>query len=203
MKKLELPITRKFATRAVNIHEAQKDIASGKTDSIAFGTIDFGTSSKELDQARAHGGMVIWSASCIEDKLDSLIIRFVFSSEDKQDNKGMQFFANEIVKSNNLSYAAKKGLVVHIVNRESLLKGSNKTTLEKKLKDVMDFRNSFAHGDVIFQEDKGCVLNYWMGGPKSVILNEEYWSKLEDTFKKADELIEKALSELPVAINRT
>ena len=201
MKQLNLPITRRFATRTVNMHEALKDLASGKIDKIPLGTIDFGTSGKDLNQARVNGGMVIWSATCIEEKLDSLIIRFVFSSEDTQNQKGMQFFASRIVKSDHLSYAAKKGLVVDIVNSESLLKGRDKADLEKSLKDVMDFRNAFAHGDVAFEEGKGCVLSYWRGSPNRDILNEEYWNKLESIFKRADQLVEKAFSNLYVAAN--
>lgn len=197
MKKLNLPITRRFATRTVDIHEGLKDLASGKIDKIPLGTIDFGTSGNDLDQARANGGMVIWSATCIEEKLDSLIIKFVFPSERTQQvQKGIQFFKSRIVKSDHLSYAAKKGLVVEIMKSESLLKGSDKTDLEKSLKDVMDFRNAFAHGDVTFEENKGCVLSYWKGGPKRDILTEEYWYNLETIFKRADELIEKAFSNL-------
>ena len=100
------------------------------------------------------------------------------------------------MKSDHLSYAAKKGLVVEIMNSESLLKGNEKNDLEKSLKDVMDFRNAFAHGDVTFEEDKGCVLSYWKGGLKRDILTEEYWNNLETIFKRADELVEKAFSNL-------
>jgi hypothetical protein len=65
----------------------------------------------------------------------------------------------------------------------------------------MDFRNSFAHGDVAFEEDKGCVLSYWRGGPKRNILTGENWSNLENIFKRADELVAKAYSKLQAATN--
>lgn len=198
MKELNLPITQRFATRTVDVHEALKDLASGKIDKIPLGTIYFGTSGKALNQVRANGGMVIWSATCLEEKLDALIIRFVFSVEDRQNQKGRQFFATRIMKSDHLSYAAKKILVVEIVNRESLLKGRDKADLEKTLKDVMDFRNAFAHGEVTFEEDKGCVLSYWRGGPKRDVLSEEYWSKLENIFKRADQLVEQAFANIGV-----
>lgn len=196
MKELNLPITRRFASRPVDMHEALKDLASGKIDKIPLGTIDFGTSGKDLNQSRANGGMVIWSATCLEEKLDSLIIRFIFSCEDSQHQEGKQFFTTRIMKSDHLSYAAKKSLIVDIVNRESLLEGRDKADIEKALKDVMDFRNAFAHGEVIFEEDKGCVLSYWRGGPKRDVLSEEYWSKLESIFNRADQLVEQAFSNL-------
>lgn len=194
MKKIDLPITRIFATRMVDMQEALKELASGKITKIPLGTIDFGVSGKVLDQARANGGMVIWSAICLEEKLDTVITRFIFSSEDTQNNKGREFFANRIIQDDHFSYSVKKGLVVDIVNSESLLEGREKDELSKVLKDVMDFRNAFAHGDMIFQEDKGCVLSYWRAGAKRDVLSEEYWQKLEVSFKRAHELIDRALA---------
>ena len=147
--------------------------------------------------------MVIWSATCLEEKLDSLIIQFIFSLDKSRNQRGKLFFTSRIIKSDYLSYAAKKNLVVDIVNNESLLEGRNKADLEKALKDVMDFRNAFAHGDVIFEEDKGCVLSYWRGGPKRDILSEEYWDRLEDTFKSTDRLLERAFAKLGAAMKTT
>ena len=155
MKELNLPITQRFSSRTVDMQEALKDLASGKIDRIPLGTIDLGSSGKDLKHARANGGMVIWSATCLEEKLDSLITRFIFSFDDSHSQKGRQFFSSRIIRSDYLSYAAKKSLVVDIVNRESLLEGRDKASFEKALKDVMDFRNAFAHGDVTFEEDKG------------------------------------------------
>jgi hypothetical protein len=203
MKELNLPITQRFATRTVDMDEALKDLASGKIDRIPLGTIDVGVSGKELNHARSNGGMVIWSATCLEEKLDSLIIQFVFSSDDSRNQRGKQFFMSKIIKSDYLSYVAKKSIVVDIVNNESLLEGREKHRLEKALKDVMDFRNAFAHGDVTFEEDNGCVLSYWRGGPKRDILSEEYWDRLEDTFKSADRLLEQAFAKLGAATKGT
>jgi hypothetical protein len=187
----------------VDIREALKDLTSGKIDKIPLGTIDFGTSSKDLNQARANGGIVIWSATCLEEKIDSLITQFIFSFEDSQNKKGRQFFANRIMKSDHLSYAAKKSLVVDIVNSDSLLESHNKADLEKALKDVMDFRNAFAHGEIKFEEGTGCVLSYWRGGHKRDVLSEDYWNKLETIFKRADQLVEQAFANLGVATKTT
>jgi hypothetical protein len=201
MKKIDLPISRRFVTRTIDMHEALKDLASGKIDKIPLGTIDFGVSGKDLDQARANGGMVIWSAICLDERLDSVITKFVFSSEDIKNHKGRQFFTNRIMKDDHFSYAVKKKLIVEIVNSESLLEGPEKGEVDKTLKDVMDFRNAFAHGEVIFEEDKGCVLSYWKGGPQRDVLSEEYWQKLENTFKRAHELVEKAFANQGVPVS--
>jgi hypothetical protein len=202
MKELNLPITQKFTTRTVDMHEAFKDLTYGKIDKIPLGTIDFGTSSKDLNQARANGGIVIWSATCLEEKIDSLITQFIFF-EDSQNKKGRQFFSNRIMKSDHLSYAAKKSLAVDIVNSDSLLESRDKADLEKALKDVMDFRNAFAHGEITFEEGTGSVLSYWRGGRKRDVLSEDYWNKLETIFKRADQLVEKAFANLGMAAKTT
>lgn len=195
MKKIDLPIIRRFATQVLDIEEAHKKLASGKTTRIPLGTIDFGVSGKDLDQARVNGGLVIWSAICLEEKLESIITKFVFSSlEDVQEHKGRDFFSDRIIKDDHFSYALKKGLVVDIVNNESLLESREKDELSKALKDVMDYRNAFAHGDIMYEADKGCVLSYWKTGSKNDVLSEEYWEKLESGFKRAHELIDKVLN---------
>jgi hypothetical protein len=195
MKKIDLPITRRFATRVVDMQEACKELASGKITKIPLGTIDFGVSGKELDQARINGGIVIWSAICLEEKLESVITRLVFSSSgDTQEHKGRLFFSNRIIKDDHFSYAAKKGLAIDIVNSESLLEGREKDELSKALKEVMDFRNAFAHGDIMYEADKGCVLSYWKAGSKRDVLSEEYWEKLESSFKRAHALIDQVLT---------
>jgi len=200
MKKIDLPVTRNFTTRMVDIHQAIKELASGKDKVIPLGTIDFGVSGKLLDQARENGGMIIWSATCLEEKLDAVIMRYVFSYENARNSKGREFFANRIIQDDHFSYSMKKSLVVDIMNSESLLEGREKDELAKALKDVMGFRNAFAHGDIKFEVDTGCILSYWSGGAKRVVLSEEYWQNLEDRFKRAHKLVERALANLNKAV---
>ena len=197
MRKIDLPITRRFATQVVDMREAYKDLASGKKQIIPLGTIDFGVSGKELDQARINGGLIIWSTICLEEKLELIITRFLFHPlGETHKHKGREFFSNKIIKADLLSYSAKKGLTIDIVNSESLLKGREKSDLEKALKDIMDYRNAFAHGDIIYEAEKGCILSYWMAGSKTDVLTEEYWKKLEHCFDKVHSLVDKVIDNM-------
>ncbi len=196
MKRIDLPIERTFTTQPVDMHEAYKDLASGKKTIIPLGTIDFSTG-KDLDQARTNGGLIIWSSICLEQKLESIITTYIFPTSSKTEkNKGRHFFSNRIIKADHFSYAVKKGLVIDIVNEESLLEGRDKDKLSNALKQVMDFRNRFAHGDIIYEEKNGCVLCYWSGGHKKEILNDEYWTNLEDCFRSGHNLVDQIIGNM-------
>lgn len=197
MKKIDLPIARSFATQSIDIIEAYKDLASGKKKSIQFSTIDFSVAGKDLDQARVNGGMIIWSAICLEQKLESIITKYIFpTSKQTDENKGRSFFSNRVIKADHFSYAVKKNLIIAIVHDESLLEGRDKDRLPAVLKKVMEFRNMFAHGDIMFEDNIGCVLRYWSGGPKEEVLTDEYWENLEDCFRDAHTLADQIMSKL-------
>lgn len=196
MKKIDLPIERTFATQVIDLHEALKDISSGKKTIIPLGTIDFSTG-KDLDQARTNGGLIIWSAICLEQKLESIIAQYMFPhSLQTNENRGRDYFLSRIIKADHFSYAVKKALVVDIVSENSLLEGRDKDGLIKNLKKIMDYRNMFAHGNIIFEENKGCVLHYWSGGSKQDVLTDEYWETLEQCFKNTYALVDQVMQKL-------
>ena len=60
----------------------------------------------------------------------------------------------------------------------------------------MDYRNAFAHGDIIYEAEKGCILSYWMAGSKTDVLTEEYWKKLEHCFDKVHSLVDKVIDNM-------
>ena len=97
MKKIDLPITRRFVGPVVDMQQALKDLESGKKQIIPLGTMDFENSGKDLDQARINGGIIIWSAICLEEKLGSVITKFLFPSlDDTHAHKERAFFSNKI-----------------------------------------------------------------------------------------------------------
>jgi hypothetical protein len=196
MKKIDLPIERSFVTQALDLHEALKDLSSGKKTIVPIGTIDFSTG-KDLDQARTNGGLIIWSAICLEQKLESVIAKYMFPyTEQSNENRGRDFFLSRIIKADHFSYAVKKALVIDIVSENSLLEGRDKDGLTKNVKKAMDYRNMFAHGNIIFEENKGCVLHYWSGGSKQDVLTDDYWVSLEKCFESAHALVDQVLAKL-------
>lgn len=203
MKKIDLPITRNFTTQPINIREAYEDLASGKKKSVQLGTIDFSVGGKELDQARVNGGLIIWSAICLEQKLESIITNYIFpTSKQTTENKGRRFFSNRVIKADYFSYAVKKNLIIEIVNDESLLEGRDKDQLPAVLKKIMEFRNMFAHGDILLEDGVGCTLRYWSGGTKKEVLTDEYLKNIEECFKSAHNLADQIISKITSVQNR-
>lgn len=196
MKKINLPITHAFSTQSIDLQDVYKELNFGKKKMIPIGSIDF-SEGKDIDQARINGGLIIWCSICLEQKLESIIVKFIFPSlKENSVHKGRSFFSNRIIRADHFSYSTKKGLVIDIVNDESLLIGKEKDHLSKILKQVMDFRNAFAHGDITYEVDKGCVLRYWKGGLKMDILTDEYWKNIEECFQSAHTLTDQIISKL-------
>jgi len=196
MKKIDLPIYRQFATQSIDLEEAYKDLASGKKKSVPFGTIDLSVG-KDLDQARINGGLIIWSAICLEQKLESIITAYIFpKTEQSGGHKGRHFFSDRIIKADHFSYAVKKNLIIAIVHDDSLVEGRDKDRLPAVLKKVMEFRNMFAHGDIMFEDGIGCVLRFWSGGPKKEVLTDEYLENIEECFRSAHNLIDQIISKI-------
>jgi hypothetical protein len=195
MRRVDLPISRSFATRAIDLKKAVEELASGKSKKIPIGSIDF-SCGKELDEARRNGGLIIWCAICLEQKLESIIARYVFPHSETNSDRGRQFFVSKIIKADIMTYGQKKSLVISLVNDEELLRGRDKDTLSKVLKKVMDFRNAFAHGEIDYEEGSGCVLHYWTGSATRDILNDDYWKSIEACFKVAHDLADKIIKQL-------
>jgi hypothetical protein len=193
MKEINLPISRHFVSRAINLEKAKEDLASKKE--VSFGTIDF-SCGKELDQARANGGKIIWCAICVEKKLEEIISTYMFPQKVLTNNKGKSFFLTRILNSDLFSYSAKKRLTINIVNEGDLLEGKEKNQLSNVLKKVMEFRNAFAHGDIVYHVDRGCVLKFWQSDPQQAILNDDYWNKIEECFNIAHFLCDQILKKL-------
>ena len=81
---------------------------------------------------------------------------------------------------------------IEVVKNNDLLKGRDRDTLQTILKKVENYRNAFAHGHLKHINDKGVVLTCYSGSSKSDLLDDQYWTVLEDAFKQANGLLNKA-----------
>jgi hypothetical protein len=53
--------------------------------------------------------------------------------------------------------------------------------IDQSLAHIMRYRNAFAHG-IIIAEENNYILKYFESAPKRVIIDDEYWKKLEARF---------------------
>ncbi len=115
------------------------------------------------------------------------------SSHDSDKN---YFFKHEVLESSSFSFSFKKETVLKIINETGALKGKNKDKFQKYLKDIMCWRNAFAHGTLGYDGAKGCFVDYYQGKQQKEYLNDGFWKECEDTFNKSHECINTVIHNL-------
>ncbi len=138
-------------------------------------------------EARRNGNKVILGGLYIERELEQVIGFYLYPSPDISEQQ--RFVAAHILGSDTLTFAAKRRLVLTLVNDKKLLEGTTKSTFESQLKKVMSFRNAFTHGDVFERDDK-TYLRYFEGSPREQELTDAFWEEVEATFHSLGKLIE-------------
>lgn len=105
-------------------------------------------------------------------------------------------FEGEILQSSALTYKTKKELTIKVINNHELLPGTKKNKVQKYLKEIMEWRNAFAHGKIQHDSMNGCFIKYYSGEPKTLPLSDGYWDEVEHCFKECTELLKEALQKL-------
>lgn len=149
--------------------------------------VDLDTAVIHAGEARRNGAKVILAGLYIERELEHVIGLFLYPSPPITEQQS--FVAAHILGSDSLTFAAKRRLVLTLVNEKGLLEGSEKATFDKQLKEVMVYRNAFTHGDVI-EKGGSTYLKYFQGGPQERELTDEYFDGVVATFKSAEKQIE-------------
>jgi hypothetical protein len=142
---------------------------------------------KQFDQ---NAKEVIFSALASESILKDQITAFFVTDNGKE-----ALFHETISSSDQFSFAVAMRVFEAILRKTSALPDSEIGELKDLLGKVMHYRNAMTHGRVI-QETTKLVLHYYKGGPRNDEITDEYWEKLEGRFKRAHELLEKAVSNL-------
>jgi len=141
--------------------------------------------------ARRNKQAVIECALAIEANLERLISYYFFGeSHEKKDA-----FANLILHSDWCTFAAKRKLVVHIINERELCEGAEKNEVDTLLRDVMRFRNAFTHGRFI-TDGTTFRLKYFEGQSRIDDLTDEYLSRVEGRLLAAHNKTDWLIAEL-------
>ena len=156
----------------------------------------------ELTQARKNGSQVIYATIVIENKLNDIIANYLFSEHTP--NSKRDFFINEILCTSHITFAAKKALALRIVDdlkffgnassrdkRRKNKANTERNNLNKLLKDTMIYRNAFAHGKLKYEAPRGCVLHYYSGEQKKLVLDDVFWMKIEKAYASIDDFLRK------------
>lgn len=190
MKEIDLPVTTTYSI-TVDTHNMSdmpiEDIAGKKM--VSLGTIDIGEKSNDIIIARNNGGKILYATTSIEQKLERIISHYIFGLF-LGPHPERSFFENEILGSSNIGFNFKKELVKKLINSEKLLEGKNKHKLERKLADIMMWRNAFAHGKLQYDNVQGCFLKYYSNGHKQMMLDDQFWDVTVQTFEESDKILD-------------
>lgn len=194
MKKIRLPMTT-----TVSITWKREDMmkALNSGEMFPIGTMSGDEANKTLEEVRVNVGIVIYSTTSIEQRLEQFIAEYLFGIM-VGPNPSRQFFNDEIVRSSSFTYSFKKELARKIAEAEGFVVGKDKEALSSSLKKIMDYRNTFAHGSYRYEQGVGVYVSYYQSARKSELLNDDYWTKLEAEFSTCNQLIDvltKKLSE--------
>jgi len=133
-----------------------------------------------IAESRSNRDKVLEGARTFERVLEDIILHyFMGNTHPKRD-----LFKSLILDSDWCSFAAKRKLVTHIINTLDLLTGSDKPHFDKLMRDVMSFRNAFAHGKFLCRERR-VYLSYFEGKPQEKELTDDYLTEVETCLRTA------------------
>jgi len=189
MKEITLPITNTFSlTSQIDKVDYSQCEKMGDSYLVPLGNMVSPEKQKEIDIARLNGGKILYATTSIERKVEHILLDYFLGPFEGHEERRV-IFENDVIQSSSFSYSFKKGLIKKIVDSHELLHGKNKNHLNKYLTDIMNWRNAFAHGNIKYNDPKGCLLEYYSAGKKTSILNDIYWENIEKTYYECERLL--------------
>jgi len=191
MKEINLPITTTYSIECqVKDLPSEGVLNQSSRTTIPLGSINIADHEGDGDIARANGGKILYATTSIEKRLEKIISDYIFGLY-LSENKRRAFFENELLKASILQLSFKKQLVKKIVQQGKYLKGKERESLEKKLADILKWRNAFAHGTLKCDNHGKWILKYYSNGNKAQNLDDAFWDRVVRTFENCNESLRK------------
>ncbi len=155
MKEIVLPTTQTFSMPLDATTLKSGMVGEGHNQGRALGSLTVNERVwSEVATAKKNGGAILYATTAIEQKLESILLNY-FLGPSISFNDQRRMFDREILKSTLLSFSAKNELVIKVINEGELLSKKNKPVIPKYLKEIMEWRNAFAHGKLIYDSKRG------------------------------------------------
>jgi hypothetical protein len=196
MKKITLPITQTYSSTLDLMAIPKENIVQrvGHVE-IHFPQMDFAESNKILQTVRENGSLVVYAATSIEGQINQIFLHYFFGPASKPSPR-RDYFLQNILQSESMTYGFKRNLLTKIVNLEGLLGGDQKNKLDLDLKRIMTWRNAFAHGTIHYDATRGAEIRYYSGSPQVEVLSDDFWNQVESCYGEADRLLTDILKAL-------
>jgi hypothetical protein len=194
MKEIKLPISQTI-TMPLKVDESKTvDLGNGIVR-FTLGEFSSQDASPNIEIARKNGGNILYATTSIEAQLETILMQYFMGPFVRHEERRV-LFEREILQSTALGYKAKKELVSTIVLHNHLLDTKKLNNLQKRLKQIMEWRNAFAHGKLIYDTVAGCTLKYYFGNTKTQHLTDDYWTDVEKCFQDCLGLLNEVQLEL-------
>ena len=153
---------------------------------------------KDFDDAREirrDSGRIISAASAIDQVVAKIISNTIF----REVQEHREIVLGSVLSSDWCTFSAKRKLLKVALEIFELTDKKVKNNIDENLGKVMHYRNAFAHGTLGLNSDTfKQELHYFEGVPKTVALDNEYFQKLEITFKEVWADLEKIQEKLAI-----
>lgn len=136
------------------VDEQPKTVASGE----AFAS--------EMEAIEKNGYEILSATVMMENRMIEATSKILFGAGN-EDSDRRQFFEDEIIGTSDFSYAFKRRVFTRLLETMNLMSADEIKKLKAGLNKIMEWRNAFAHGQVIHERNGGFVLRYYSGGTKS------------------------------------
>ena len=197
MKKIKLPTHNTFSLSFIpeDILKKEKVRMPDGNMAVNIGTLEINPNHPDLLQARENGSQVIWATINVELKMQDIITKYLFGIGIGF-NERLDFFNNEIMSSNNISFSFKKKLVLKLIKSKKLISNKKYSELDNNLVKVMTYRNAFAHGKLSIDNMDGCMLEFYSGRKQVFSLNDKFWNNLVSQYLIVNTLLGEASKKL-------
>ena len=138
--------------------------------------------SNALDVIEKNGSELIAATVMLEDRMIEAVGKLLFP-KGAEGQLQRDFFAEEIIGTPDFSFAFKRKVLTRLLERTNAIDVERITELKSGLNKIMEWRNAFAHGRIIHEHNGGFFLAYYSGGRKEIVLDDDFFEKVESTFR--------------------
>lgn len=138
-----------------------------------------GNFAEDLSVIENNGLEIISAVVLLEERMIEAVSKILF--EENENSK--LFFVEEVMGASDFSFAFKRRVFTRLLEKRQLLNKEEIIKLKAGLNHLMEWRNAFAHGQIIHEHEAGFVLQYFSGERKEVVLNDAFFEKVEGTIR--------------------
>lgn len=137
---------------------------------------------EDLIAIEKNGSEIIMAAVMLEDRMIEAVSKLLFGNAvDAHEQR--KFFVTEIMGTSDFSFAFKRRVFTRLLEHTGALDAPTIKELKTGLNKVMEWRNAFANGKVLYEHNGGYLLQFYSGGAKQLVLDDEFFESVENTLR--------------------